>query len=1396
MKEQMHGFPSKSVRPALVLLLGLVGTASAQPTAFSCIANAAVPPTVRAEGLTEFVSDIVISCTGGIPTPTNQYVPQINFTVFLNTGITSRTYNTSTPALSEALLLVDEPGTSTNPFAAYYCNQASNNLGCRFVGLSTTPGIAYSAPGFVTPYCGGTTGTPACPAAGEIATSGRPNAFAGLVSGNQVSFIGVPVDAPGPSGNRIFRITNIRANASGISAGLSGTPGTIQALVSASGATSVPISNPSLLVGFVQSGLTFTVRKNDNSDVAGAADIAHAQCNSVSRTAGTNSVILRYQENFPTAFKLEDNSGNQNIPGQLYNTESDFFQINGIPNAPVGSGATTSMVNVGHADYATRLKAVFNNIPAGVSVYASTSSLSSAASAVLMTAEGAGATPAPPTNTDFLCAGACTGTSPGFGTQLPVTNGTAIAVWQVTGVNNLAAENYQFYIWFSYTVTPASNSPAPGTSTATGSFAPTPSGLGVSVSTAAATITSLPVPRFTEGTQAKNWLTIYVCSTSPVLNCTRFNFNPTSASFLASGGSGTVTSDKGPVTDGIYTGCAWVASSNVPWITIMSGGISNATGYGVVVYRVAPNTSPLPRTGTITFSSGQYGSAQYTITQAVPQINIPSVRTFSYRVDNPSLLPPPQLLAVTAQGGANVPFVVTTATFIPTPTSIPSFQSWLHVNRTSGVTPTTVTVSVDPAGLPQGSYLGFVTFHPSSSNTPGAASRAATSNGGSTTAIIFAVGPQAPLIASPDSFTLDSGSARQDVQVTTPLGAGSVPITATAVTIDGPDNFLNLSRTTGNTNTIVGVSINQANPQLAPYLGIVAIVNSMTGVGKMVQVRVNATSSGLASDTDGLSFVADASGVPPPPQSIVITSPRPVTASVVSDSSWLSVQPSTFTTPAVLSVAARPGILTPADYPGQLQLTTSDTELDIPVVFSYRLPSAGGPSRLSLSHIADGQFWKTTITLVNRDVTPANFTLNFWAADGSPLNVTLEDGSRVSHYENIIPVGGARTIATAGTGNQLSEGWAEVVSQQLIGGMAIFRQRVPGRRDFEAASPLVPNAGGSFLLPFDNTQLDSVQRFVTSMALVNPSTQSTNVAVRIRNAGGTLLGNYTVPMGGRNHRAFALTDLFPAAASIQGVAEFQSNESGLTGLGLRFNPGGAFTSLPVLPSTEISIGGHSWLAAQIADGNNWKTSVTVLNGDVTPSTALGNFYTGNGSLLTLNFDDLGAANALQSTIQPGGSATASTTGTSANLSQGWLALSGAHALGGLAIFRQRVAGIPDFEAASPFARYPVNGFLLPFDNTPSADYTEPFVTTMALVNPAQIAATISVSIRDENGNQLGTHSLLLPQTGQTTFTLKEQFPETDGRRGVAEFSCPTGVGGLGLRFNPQGPFTSLPTIPR
>jgi hypothetical protein len=125
---------------------------------------------------------------------------------------------------------------------------------------------------------------------------------------------------------------------------------------------------------------------------------------------------------------------------------------------------------------------------------------------------------------------------------------------------------------------------------------------------------------------------------------------------------------------------------------------------------------------------------------------------------------------------------------------------------------------------------------------------------------------------------------------------------------------------------------------------------------------------------------------------------------------------------------------------------------------------------------------------------------------------------------------------------------------------------------------------------------------------------------------------------------------------------------------------------------------------------------------------------------------------------------------------------------GYGVFRQSVAGRPDQEAVVPFSAAGATSNTLTWDETN-------FITAVAIVNPSSTAATVAVTLWDENGNIIGTSSIPLPPASKTETTLRT-LPGLSGmvgQRGFAQFAVSAGnVAVLGLRFNGFA-FTSIPT---
>jgi len=520
-------------------------------SALICTATGAGIPELRPEGYTELVGDILISCTGGPVLQQGASIPTTNIVVYMapSVPITSRFLNSS--GASEALLIIDEAGSSIATGVAGNYGPKAPQVPCTTGQQQQTGGSACNLIVGMDPGAAGENGPyeVAVPGAGNSATSAQ-NVFQGKIGDfgtNSVTFYNVPVLPPATSGvTRVFRITNIRVPVPG-----GNLSGTLQAIISTSPNQTLPVAGTAINIGIVGTPMAAAV-------VPTKTPFQQCVPATVSLTAN-----LVFTEGFATGFKTRVVPGgvangipgnstgnttwaaeaqnlaspiNQNIPGGLYggfsaNSESGFIYP-GFGTANTGSGAVN--YTAGLADYGTRMKAVFTNIPAGLTLYVSTTSASNGTAfipggtsvlpyAVLVATNSGEATPdgssfAPiagtTTGSDLLPAIALSANS----------SGQAIAVWEVTNANPSAKDVLSFSVYVSYTATSATAANPYGlpiTDLPVGSpvnnvalsFAPEPGG--GTFSTANATQGQVPTPRFAiTNIYQGRWTTINLCQTT------------------------------------------------------------------------------------------------------------------------------------------------------------------------------------------------------------------------------------------------------------------------------------------------------------------------------------------------------------------------------------------------------------------------------------------------------------------------------------------------------------------------------------------------------------------------------------------------------------------------------------------------------------------------------------------------------------------------------------------------------------------------------------------------------------------------------------------------------------------------------------------------------------------
>lgn len=226
---------------------------------------------------------------------------------------------------------------------------------------------------------------------------------------------------------------------------------------------------------------------------------------------------------------------------------------------------------------------------------------------------------------------------------------------------------------------------------------------------------------------------------------------------------------------------------------------------------------------------------------------------------------------------------------------------------------------------------------------------------------------------------------------------------------------------------------------------------------------------------------------------------------------------------------------------------------------------SAGQGRLIIPQIADGftndSKFTTSVTVVNKDVTPAQVSLRFYRRSGatnetSPWVVAMQNNRAVSNV--VIVPGSSVTWQTVGD-KPLEQGWAEVLTSQKVSGFAVFTQHVEGRPDQEAAVPIVQGAQQRFILPFDN------QGYTTTMALANFSeTEAGALRAVVRDSNNNVLSDTNLVVPALGHMAFVLADQFAVTANRRGTVEFVTQTGQVAALGLRF-AGSAFTSFKPQP---------------------------------------------------------------------------------------------------------------------------------------------------------------------------------------------------------------------------------------
>jgi hypothetical protein len=424
----------------------------------TCTATPPAASTIRQGGVAELAGDIFISCTGGTPVTAGPF-PTLNVSMFFNTAVTSRIVATGTPAITEAVLIIDNPTAAAQvPCVNLVCANTDNVFQGRFESF------------------------------------------------NSLSWSNVPVNPPGPNAQRILRFKNVRLNTNSLP-----TSGSALVFLSVTGAAVGTFANPQQTVATVRPGFTLDLRSP--TDVAIAGPLNFVTCTGTNidlatnnaaqfSTPGGRSMLLKFAEtaNFPGAFKKRTATTSianpaaifsQDDPQLNYGNESGFYNVAFPP--------VNGLNRIGLADSGTILRAVFTNIPANVRLFVTTRELTVGSS---VNANGVTTTNARLTASPSLPFSPVPNSSTADGGLAPVPSSGEVN-WEILETDGNSIESVTFGVVVAFAGSPQ---PSAGTVSITG-------GLGPQGGSATATSTDL-IPRHVSTLTAVPALVFNACRTT------------------------------------------------------------------------------------------------------------------------------------------------------------------------------------------------------------------------------------------------------------------------------------------------------------------------------------------------------------------------------------------------------------------------------------------------------------------------------------------------------------------------------------------------------------------------------------------------------------------------------------------------------------------------------------------------------------------------------------------------------------------------------------------------------------------------------------------------------------------------------------------------------------------
>ncbi len=267
--------------------------------------------------------------------------------------------------------------------------------------------------------------------------------------------------------------------------------------------------------------------------------------------------------------------------------------------------------------------------------------------------------------------------------------------------------------------------------------------------------------------------------------------------------------------------------------------------------------------------------------------------------------------------------------------SVSKSGSWLSVSATSGTTPGSIYVSVQPKYLSAGTYSGSVKI----SSTTGSLS----------------VPVKLTVTSSTGTIAVTPTSLKFSYQLggTVPSAQGLSVSSSTAVSftdsVASGGSWLSVGSTSGTTPRSISVSVHPGTMGAGTYTGSIVVKSSANSVTIPVTLTITSTTSGVAVTPTSLAFSYQQGGTVPPSQTLSVSSGSTQAFSdSASGGSWLSVGSTSGTTPGSIQVSVTPGTLAAGTYTGSVAVNSSTNSVTVPVTLTISSSGGGGGSGYAL----------------------------------------------------------------------------------------------------------------------------------------------------------------------------------------------------------------------------------------------------------------------------------------------------------------------------------------------------------------------------------------------------------------------------------------------------------------